>query len=82
MVVEHSLFHQSRGGELSGERMEGVVRVLSLLSKLGCMKFEVGLNWQDLGLLVEMNGVGVSGATSDCSQCAILYGLEMLEVRC
>ena len=38
--------------------MKGVIRVLRLLSQLGCMKFEVGVDWEDLGFLVEVSTIG------------------------
>ena len=81
-IVEHGLFHQSRGGELSRERMKGVVWMLSFLSELGCVEFEVVVNWQDLGFLMEVNGVGVPGAAGDSSQRIVLDGLEVLDVCC
>ena len=62
--------------------MKGMVWMLGLLSELGCVELEVGFNWQDLGFLVEVNGVGVPGAAGDCSQGVVLDGLEMLNICC
>jgi len=40
------------------------------------MKVDVNIYWQNIGILLEVDDVGVPGAAGGCSKCVVLHSLK------